>query len=1202
MSVSLARSTIQQTSSPRGSRNRRSKRRFAFEVLESRTVLSTLDIAAGALDYNATLAATNLTVSTTGGPSGAYTFSDADQVIALTAGAMAAGWTGGGTNTVTGPDSSVNSIEIDTGPAANSITINSFANNILIDGGSGTNTLDVTSAVPTLTVSNPGVLDFGAGNPSINYSNVQTIDITKPATPPAGTSAGFSSTEGQPLSNIVVASFTESDLGNAPGNFLATINWGDGSPSSAGTVQLTGANSYNILGSHTYAKSGTFTVDVSLTDLGSMGSTTVGGSSITVTSTGPVNSVPNPILSTASTSAASLSAQGVTVTGTEGKALNPAVGGDVLVATFMDSGTVGSPADYSASINWGDGTTTAPTRITSQGTPNGVVFSVFGNTTYAEEGTYPIAVTITKTASGATAIAAGQAVIADAALTAGAATLLTPNTGELLSKTIVGSFSDANTAAPLGDFTAVIDWGDGSPTSLGTIVSAGGGVFDVDGTHAYATPGVFDTTINVKDVGGSTVTVGGTATVTDAAPTGVPATFTAVEGQSTGSIVLATITDPNPLATVSSLSASIVNWGDGTPASPKPLSVVLIGATSTSTTFQIIGSHTYAEEGLGLPVTLTVTTSGGVATVFTPATGTANVQDARLGSSNGTTIKGIEGTATAAVVLGTFTDSNQGATSLDFLPTPVGNGGSVVVNWGDGSAAETLAEANLSPTPPTTQGAGVFTITATHTYAEEGTYAYTVTVTDDGGATTVISGSAVIADAALTASATQPTVDTTEAGVFPVPQFGKPAFDNQQVASFTDANLTAPLSDFTATIDWGDGTALSAGTVTEPGGVGAAFVVTGSHTYADAGVNGGTGTYPIQVFVVDVGGSKLTVTNIANVADRPIVITGQLNPASDSGVSDTDDITNVKQPDFFGTSEAFSHVSLFATTLGGGPLVPIGQVQAGSNGSWNIVSSVPLADGSYVITASAVDQFGETTGGPTTITSDLVIDTVGPVITNVVWNRLNGQVDYVIQDPSPASGVNMATLLDSSNYLFTKVHANKAFPGKWIVTNIAVSPGAATSSYDVAVTFNDGATIRGGFYLFTIRDSSNGNSSVQDIAGNHLDGVFYGTFPSGNGIPGSDFVTMLSGYHYKIFSPQTLVGTASAANGGVGGPRIGAVHSGDFTPIIPRGGTPVFAPPVAATRHVKVKAAATVHARGVVHDLTQRVGSHPKGPLARRHS
>ncbi len=81
-----------------------------------------------------------------------------------------------------------------------------------------------------------------------------------------------------------------------------------------------------------------------------------------------------------------------------------------------------------------------------------------------------------------------------------------------------------------------------------------------------------------------------------------------------------------------------------------------------------------------------------------------------------------------------------------------------------------------------------------------------------------------------------------------------------------------------------------------------------------SGVNGGTGHYTIQVFVTDVGGSKLTVVNTANVADIPIVLTGILNPASDSGLSNgTADVTNVTQPDFFGSSQPFSHVTLSAT-------------------------------------------------------------------------------------------------------------------------------------------------------------------------------------------------------------------------------------------------------------------------------------------------
>ncbi|QJW97425.1 beta strand repeat-containing protein [Frigoriglobus tundricola] len=56
------------------------------------------------------------------------------------------------------------------------------------------------------------------------------------------------------------------------------------------------------------------------------------------------------------------------------------------------------------------------------------------------------------------------------------------------------------------------------------------------------------------------------------------------------------------------------------------------------------------------------------------------------------------------------------------------------------------------------------------------------------------------------------------------------------VATFTDStSMTAAVSAFTATIDWGDGTGTSAGTVTQPGGAGTPYVVSGTHTYTTFG-------------------------------------------------------------------------------------------------------------------------------------------------------------------------------------------------------------------------------------------------------------------------------------------------------------------------------------------------------------------------------
>ena len=172
-------------------------------------------------------------------------------------------------------------------------------------------------------------------------------------------------------------------------------------------------------------------------------------------------------------------------------------------------------------------------------------------------------------------------------------------------------------------------------------------------------------------------------------------------------------------------------------------------------------------------------------------------------------------------------------------PTYTAGGGSVVVNWGDGSAPQTLTASNL--TAIGTPNGVIWTITAAHTYAEEGTYAYTVTVTDDGGATTIVSGSAIIADAPLTASATQPTVSTDRGDDLPGP--GVRATAVQWPGRVASPTPTPRLDDrrLQATIDWGDGTPLTAGTISQPGGVGTAYIVSGSHTYADSGVTTGTG-------------------------------------------------------------------------------------------------------------------------------------------------------------------------------------------------------------------------------------------------------------------------------------------------------------------------------------------------------------------------
>ena len=315
----------------------------------------------------------------------------------------------------------------------------------------------------------------------------------------------------------------------------------------------------------------------------------------------------------------------------------------------------------------------------------------------------------------------------------------------------------------------------------------------------------------------------------------------------------------------------------------------------------------------------------------------------------------------------------------------------------------------------------------------------------------------MIADAALAFPPQQP-INTIEAAIYPVPVFAPPLFSGP-VAYFTDADPTAPLSDFTATIDWGDGTTPTSGSVVL--GPSSTFQVNGSHTYASSGVNGGTGVFKIQVFVTDLDGSKLTVPNVVLVADRPLIVTGTLNPASDTGESSSDDITDVNQPNFYGTSAPLSTVTLDETPIAGGTAVQIGQGVAQSNGSWSITSNV-LASGTYKITATAVDQFGVTTTvAPVTVVPSLVVDTVAPVIRDLRFDRRDGRLTVTFQD-SP-SGMDLASIINSAFYhISAKPLSRKVHPPKLILpTGIRYTDdGVATDPVVVQVVFNKGRWMR----------------------------------------------------------------------------------------------------------------------------------------------
>jgi hypothetical protein len=210
-------------------------------------------------------------------------------------------------------------------------------------------------------------------------------------------------------------------------------------------------------------------------------------------------------------------------------------------------------------------------------------------------------------------------------------------------------------------------------------------------------------------------------------------------------------------------------------------------------------------------------------------------------------------------------------------------------------------------------------------------------------------------------------------------------------------------------------------------------------------------------------------------------------------------------------SEDLSRVTLSAQNVLGGPAVAMGGTTADQSGFWQITSGVALSDGRYTITAMAVDRSGVTTA--TTQLGTITIDTVGPRVTSLGFAQSPGQLVVQLQDDR--SGLAQAPLTDGRNYRVEKPHLR---PGRLLVGGLSVTPptGPTNPQTVTATLTNNGRTnLRGGTFTVTVFNSGLG---ITDVAGNPLDGEFFGRFPSGNGVPGGNFVAIVDALHGKTLS------------------------------------------------------------------------------------
>jgi hypothetical protein len=373
-----------------------------------------------------------------------------------------------------------------------------------------------------------------------------------------------------------VAGFSSDDLVATTADFSATINFGDGTASSAGTV-LKAPGGYVVVGTHMFTQANPAEpVTVTIID-------TLGHSQATANSLATVVSP--------------LSSAGHSVEFVAGTLFSR------VVAGFTDSSPLAYPGQFTATINWGDGSASSVGVVST----DGAGFDVTGSHTYNTATSYAVAVTILDSVSGATITANATAKVDPVPIA-----IQTRNfavTGKKNFSGTVATFTDGDPRIDPTFYTATINWGDGSPSSVGVITGAN--PFTITASHTF--PSFQNTdlvTITIIDKNGRTAT-GVDRLVDPPDLLTIQARELALSRNRAVDGIVAAFTDSGPLELTSAYKATI-NWGKGR----KSTGMI----TGSNGQFVVSARHVFPRFSGTSPVTVTVTASDGrTASVNEPA-------------------------------------------------------------------------------------------------------------------------------------------------------------------------------------------------------------------------------------------------------------------------------------------------------------------------------------------------------------------------------------------------------------------------------------------------------------------------------------------------------------------------------------------------------------------------------------------------------
>ena len=441
--------------------------------------------------------------------------------------------------------------------------------------------------------------------------------------------------------------------------------------------------------------------------------------------------------------------------------------------------------------------------------------------------------------------------------------------GAPFASAVLATFVTSGLSVTASNFTATINWGDGTAFTSGTITGNGGGTFTVKGDHTYAEEGSYNIAVTIHDIANNVDAVANTAATVADAPLTMVSLNAGTRNEFSG--VGGTNVSGGALNAFNAFKAAIGGADNGGVATPQANGFRTInwdGVALTPTDGAFTNEVIVPNHCVGIPINRFQTRGVQFEEIYA-------VSDDGFTSVN----PGVTGQFPAFSPTKTFAMFNDNTIDFSFvLPSAANTTPVPAVTRGFGAIFLDVETPNTTSIEYFSNGTslGKFFVPVgasgqpeflgeifqnaaiTNVHIELGNatlFSFNGTTVTSGPPDNPVGGTDLaVTDDFAYAEPTALSTGLTISGIVGAPLTAK-------VASFTDADPNGAAGDFTALIDWGDGTSPTAGSITANGSSG--FDVTGTHTYA------ATGTFSIIVSVTDVGGSRTSGKSTGIIGTQP---------------------------------------------------------------------------------------------------------------------------------------------------------------------------------------------------------------------------------------------------------------------------------------------------------------------------------------------